>query len=142
MDRVEQAVKRVEAYIEQNKERFDVDTYYTCGCADEAITRLYLKPKDEATIPAAEVMKRVSEGLPEIIIGTPSFQFDEQPGGATSFSLQLAGESTERLAEISHEVARRLSSVAGSRGRALRGRHRRGGSADRRQSRSRRRSSG
>jgi len=58
-------------------------------------------------------MRRISEGLPEIIIGKPSFQFEQGAAGSTTFTLQLAGESTERLATISHEVARRLSSVPG-----------------------------
>jgi HAE1 family hydrophobic/amphiphilic exporter-1 len=113
MDRVEQAVQRVEAYIEENKDRFDVETYYSFWVADQASTRLYLKPKDEATVPAEDVMKRVMDGMPEIIIGKPSFQFDQGAAGATTFALQLAGESTERLATLSHEVARRLSSVPG-----------------------------
>lgn len=113
MERVEQAVGRVEAYIEANKERFDIDTYYSWWVADEASTRLYLRPKAEATVPAAEVMKRVMEDIPEIIIGRPSFQFDEGAAGGTAFTLQLAGESTERLATLSHEVARRLSVVPG-----------------------------
>jgi len=51
--------------------------------------------------------------MPEIIIGKPSFQFDQGAGGSAAFTLQLAGESTERLADISHEVAARLSSVPG-----------------------------
>jgi hydrophobic/amphiphilic exporter-1 (mainly G- bacteria), HAE1 family len=113
MERVEQAVNRIEAYIESNKEQFDVDTYYSVWLADEAYTRLYLKPKEDATVPAAEVMRRISEGLPEIIIGKPSFKFEQGAAGSTTFTLQLAGESTERLATISHEVARRLSSVPG-----------------------------
>jgi len=113
MERVEQAVNRIEAYIESNRERFDVETYYSVWLADEAYTRLYLKPKEEAAVPAAEVMRRISEGLPEIIIGKPSFQFEQGAAGSTTFTLQLAGESTERLATISHEVARRLSSVPG-----------------------------
>jgi len=113
MDRVEEAVKRIEAYVEENKERFDVETYYSWWVADNAYTRLYLKPKEEATVAAADVMKQFAEGMPEIIIGKPSFQFDEGKGGATSFSLQLSGESTERLTEISREVAQRLSSVEG-----------------------------
>jgi HAE1 family hydrophobic/amphiphilic exporter-1 len=113
MERVEQAVQRVEAYIEANKEKFDVDTYYSFWVSDQASTRLYLKPKEEATVPAAEVMKRVVADMPEIIIGKPSFQFDQGAGGASAFTLQLSGESTERLATISQEVARRLSSVAG-----------------------------
>jgi HAE1 family hydrophobic/amphiphilic exporter-1 len=113
MDRVEQAVQRVEAYIEANKERFDVDTYYSFWVSDQASTRLYLKPKEEATVAPAEVMKRVMEDMPEIIIGKPSFQFDQGAAGAAAFTLQLAGESTERLATISQDVARRLSSVPG-----------------------------
>jgi hydrophobic/amphiphilic exporter-1 (mainly G- bacteria), HAE1 family len=113
MDRVEQAVQRVEAYVDQNRERFDIDTYYSFWLSDQANTRLYLKPKEEATVPAGEVMKRVMADMPEIIIGKPSFTFDESSAGATSFSLQLSGESTERLATISREVAHRLSSIDG-----------------------------
>jgi HAE1 family hydrophobic/amphiphilic exporter-1 len=113
MDRVEQAVNRVEAYIEANKEALDIETYYTWFVPDQAGTRLYLTPKEQAKVPAAEVMRRVSEELPEIIIGKPSFQFDQGAAGATTFALQLSGESTERLATISQEVAQRLSSVPG-----------------------------
>lgn len=113
MERVEQAVQRVEAYIEANKDKFDVDTYYSFWVSDQASTRLYLKPKEEATVPAAEVMKRVIADMPEIIIGKPSFQFDQGAGGASAFTLQLSGESTERLVTISQDVARRLSSVPG-----------------------------
>lgn len=113
MSRVEEAVQRVEAYIEANKERFDVQTYYSVWLNDEAHLRLYLTPKAEARVPATEVMERVIADMPEIIIGKPSFSFENGPGGATSFSLQLAGESTERLAEISRDVAHRLSSVEG-----------------------------
>jgi HAE1 family hydrophobic/amphiphilic exporter-1 len=58
-------------------------------------------------------MKRVTADMPEIIIGKPSFQFDQGAGGASAFTLQLSGESTERLATISQEVAHRLSSVPG-----------------------------
>jgi len=113
MERVEQAVNRIEAYIAANKERFDVDKYYSFYMNDEAYTRLYLKPKEEAKVPAAEVMRRVTENMPEIIIGKPSFQFDDAAAGSTSFSVQLSGESTERLAQISQDVAHRLSSVPG-----------------------------
>jgi len=113
MLRVEQAVLRVEAYIAANKERFDVDTYFSRWQNDNAYTRLYLTDKADAKVPADEVMRRVLKDMPEIIIGKPSFTFNDDMSGASSFSLQLAGESTERLAEISREVAHRLSSVPG-----------------------------
>ena len=113
MERVEQAVNRIEAYVEANKERFDVDKYYSYYLNDDAYTRLYLRPKEDAKVPAAEVMRLVVEDMPEIIIGKPSFQWDDASSGSTSFSVQLSGESTERLAEISQDVAHRLSSVPG-----------------------------
>lgn len=113
MERVEQAVKRMEAYLEANKERLDLETYYTFWLTDEANTRLYLAPKERARVAATEVMKIVSEEMPEIIIGKPSFQWDQGAGAASLFSLQLSGESTERLAELSFAVAQRLSSVPG-----------------------------
>ena len=113
MERVEQAVKRMEAYLEANKERLDLETYYTFWLTDEANTRLYLAPKERARVPATEVMKIVSEEMPEIIIGKPSVQGDPGAGAASLFSLQLSGESTERLADLSFEVAQRLSSVPG-----------------------------
>ncbi|MGI9246349.1 MAG: efflux RND transporter permease subunit, partial [Steroidobacteraceae bacterium] len=113
LERVEQAVRRVEAYIEANKQAFDVDTYYSYWQNDQAGTRLYLTPKADAKLGAAEVMERVLKDMPEIIIGKPSFTFDDSMGGSSAFSLQLAGESTERLTTISREVAHRLSSVPG-----------------------------
>ncbi len=113
MQQVEQAVNRVEAYLQANKKEFDLETYYTFWLNDEANTRLYLAPKARTTLPAEEVMKRVMAGMPEIIIGKPSFQFDQMSSGGSSFSLQLSGESTERLAEISKDVAHRLSAVPG-----------------------------
>src|SRR4030095_11682367 len=109
----EQAVKRMEAYLEANKERLDLETYYTVWLTDEAHTRLYLAPKERAKVSAKEVMEIVTKEMPEIIIGKPSFQFDDSMAGSSNFSLQLAGESTERLAEISFDVAQRLSTVPG-----------------------------
>jgi HAE1 family hydrophobic/amphiphilic exporter-1 len=113
LERVEVAVKRIEAYIQANKERLDVDTYFSYWQTDEASTRLYLTSKDKARVSPAEVMEIVTKEMPEIIIGKPSFTFDDSMSGSSSFSLQLAGESTERLADISREVAHRLSSVPG-----------------------------
>jgi HAE1 family hydrophobic/amphiphilic exporter-1 len=113
MQEVEEAVRSVEAFLAKNKQRFDIDTYYSVWMSDEASTRLYLTPKDRAKVRAADVMQMITDELPEIIIGKPSFQFDDSAAGASSFSLQLSGESTERLAAISRDVAFRLSSVPG-----------------------------
>ena len=112
IDQVGQAVERVEAYLDANRERFDIRTHYTVWDSGNAFTRIYLAPDDEAKIAPDEVMRQLGENMPEIIIGKPSFRYDDASGGS-AFSIQLTGESTERLAEISQEVAHRLSSVPG-----------------------------
>jgi HAE1 family hydrophobic/amphiphilic exporter-1 len=113
MPQVEEAVRRIETFLESNKEKFEIETFYSVWMNDEAHTRLYLKPKGEAKLPAREIMDGVIAAVPEIIIGKPSFQFDDAAAGSTSFTLQLSGESTEQLARISREVAHRLSTVPG-----------------------------
>ena len=112
MQRVEQAVRRMEAYLEANKKRLDIETYYTVWLTDEAHTRLYLAPKDRARVSAKEVMETVTKEMPEIIIGTPSFQFDDAAAGSTNFSLQLAGDSTSAWPR-SRSTSLSASSIAG-----------------------------
>jgi hydrophobic/amphiphilic exporter-1 (mainly G- bacteria), HAE1 family len=53
--------------------------------------------------------------MPEILIGEPSFQFDQQ-GPGKGCSLQLSGDSTERLYDLSFEVSRQLAAIAGLEG--------------------------
>lgn len=113
MERLEQAVKRMDAYVEANKERLDVETYYSLWLPDFAYTRLYLTPKERAKVPASEVMETVLAEMPDIIIGKPSFQFEQGAASGNTFSLQLSGESTDRLADLSFEVAQRLSALPG-----------------------------
>lgn len=113
MERVEEAVNRVESYIATNRERFEIDKYYSFFMNDEAMTRLYLRPKDEAKLTPDQVKERVLAQMPEIIIGKPSFRFDGNQAGSSAFSLQVSGESTERLAPLSQDIARRLAAIPG-----------------------------
>ena len=64
---------------------------------------------------AKDVMQWIADEMPEIIIGKPSFQFDQQ-GPGKGFSLQLSGDSTERLYELSFEVSRQLAAMPGLEG--------------------------
>ena len=73
-----------------------------------------LEPPEEGVLRTQEFVARAQEGMPEIIIGKPSFKWDDANSmGGQRFSVQLTGESTERLAELGDEVARVMSSVRG-----------------------------
>jgi HAE1 family hydrophobic/amphiphilic exporter-1 len=110
LERVESAVSTVEAYLEKNRERFGIQTIYSYFRPEDAGTFVNLGPKGTGP-ETREVLDRMTEEMPEIIIGKPSFQFDQQAG--EGFSLQLSGDSTEQLAELSFELARQLRAVAG-----------------------------
>ncbi len=111
--RVEQAVTRVESYLEENKERFGIDLVYSHFLPDDASSVIRLKPLDELPMEPRELMKEIEKGLPEIIIGKPSFRFDEEQDQTGAFSMRLTGESTEELVALSHTVVQRLREVKG-----------------------------
>jgi HAE1 family hydrophobic/amphiphilic exporter-1 len=111
--RVEEAVNRVEAYLAENKERFGIDIVYSYYTPDSAASVVRLKPRDELPMEPRELMVEIEKGLPEIIIGKPSFRFEENQGGTEGFSIQLTGDSTLRLVELSRQLVRRMSSLEG-----------------------------
>ena len=113
MARMEEAVTRIEAYLEENKERFGIEVVYSYFTPDEASSVIKLKPRKELPMAPRDLMKEIEKGLPEIIIGKPSFRFDQDEGGTGGFDMHLTGESTEQLVGLSRDVVRRLRDVSG-----------------------------
>jgi hydrophobic/amphiphilic exporter-1 (mainly G- bacteria), HAE1 family len=109
---VKRTVDIVEEYLFDHQEEFDLRSVYSYYDEGRGQVMLLLNDKGEEKVPTGEVMRRVLENLPEIVIGKPSFQFDTQ-GGDEGFSLQLAGESTEVLGQLAPDVVRLLSTVEG-----------------------------
>lgn len=114
IERVEQAVMTVESYFEARREALGIERIYSVYEPHRATSILTLRSPQDGGMRPAELIARVEDELPEIIIGDPAFGFD-QSGGVSggSFSLQLSGESTERLARLAGDVARMLSTVEG-----------------------------
>ncbi len=110
--RVEEAVDQMEDYLFANQERFDIRSVYSYWDEERGQSVLLLAPEEEAQVATGEIIKRIEEDMPEIVIGKPSFDLDNQ-GGQDGFSIQLSGESTSVLADLSPEVIRVLSSVKG-----------------------------
>jgi hydrophobic/amphiphilic exporter-1 (mainly G- bacteria), HAE1 family len=113
LERTEEAVSRVEKYLEDNKDRFGIDLIYSYYLPDEASSVIRLKPREELPMDPRDLMKEIEKGMPEIIIGKPSFRFDEEQEQTGSFSMRLTGESTEALVALSGAVVQRLRDVKG-----------------------------
>ncbi|NBB91657.1 MAG: MMPL family transporter [Gammaproteobacteria bacterium] len=110
LERVRRSVDRIETYLRDNREAFGFESLYSYYSEDRAETTLILDPDRDVSNEA--IRERVREGLPAIAIGQPGFEAQRGTGGET-LSLTLHGESSERLFELSEEVARVLSTVDG-----------------------------
>jgi HAE1 family hydrophobic/amphiphilic exporter-1 len=114
LERTEAVVNRIEEYLYAHKEEFEIREVYSYYDTTRAESTIILTPQSEARRSTKEIIAAIQEGLPEIIIGKPSFKFDDN-GGQDGFSLQLSGDSTTHLAELSRDLARVLARVPGLR---------------------------
>ena len=112
LERVEAAVDKIEEYLYSRQEEFNIRSIYSYFDQGRAESTILLTDDDDATLSTKEIIERIEKDLPEIAIGKPSFQFDQQ-GGGDGFSIQVSGDSTERLNELSVEIVRALLSIEG-----------------------------
>jgi len=110
LERVRRDVDRIEDYLRENQARFGFESLYSYYSEDRAETTLILDP--ERDVSNVRIRERIRENLPAIAIGRPSFE-PQRGSGGESLSVTLHGESSERLFELSEEVARVLASVEG-----------------------------
>ena len=112
LERVEAAVDTIEEYLFSRQDEFNIRSVYSYYQQDVAQSTILLTDEDDATLSTREIIDRIEKDLPEIAIGKPSFQFEQQGGGG-GFSIQISGDSTERLNELSVEIVRAMDSVEG-----------------------------
>ena len=112
LDEVEKNVDRIEEYLYDNQNRFEIGSVYTYYRTDFAMSTLLLTEGDSAQ-KSVEVLKQaIADSLPEISIGAPSFEYRDM-GGGDAVTIYLIGESTERLIALSDNVTWRLEQLEG-----------------------------
>ncbi len=112
LERVEEAVDEIEAYLFAHKDEFEIETVYSYYEGRYASSTLYLR--EEGDITDTEILKeRIREGLPKMTIGNPSFEFNRGMGGSEAMSISIIGESSDQLFDIAKDVERVLTSIDG-----------------------------
>lgn len=112
LERVEETVDKVEAFLFANKENFEIESVYSYYQGEYAQTTLLLTDEKDSEKDVGEIKDLIMAGLPKIAIGDPSFE--RRSGGITeSVRVTLSGESSQRLAELSMEVERLLARIEG-----------------------------
>jgi HAE1 family hydrophobic/amphiphilic exporter-1 len=112
LERVEATVDKIEEYLFSRQEEFNIRSIYSYYDQGRAESTILLTEKEDATLSTKEIIERIEKDLPEIAIGKPSFQFNQQ-GGGDGFSIQISGDSTETLNKLSVDIVRVLSSIEG-----------------------------
>ncbi|MCH8134559.1 MAG: efflux RND transporter permease subunit [Proteobacteria bacterium] len=112
LERVEANVHTIESYLYANQEEFNIRSVYSYYDQGRAESTILLTAEEDATLSTKEIIERIEKDLPTIAIGKPSFQFEQQ-GGGEGFSLQISGDSTLVLNELSIGIIRALSTVPG-----------------------------
>ncbi|RMD88294.1 MAG: efflux RND transporter permease subunit, partial [Calditrichaeota bacterium] len=113
--KVEEAVDTIEEYLYANKERFEIESVYSYYTPNFASSWIILKDDKKAKKSEFDIRKEIEEGLPQIAIGQPTFERESRTQTTTSLTVNLWGESSEVLSDLSKEVAWRLSQIKGLR---------------------------
>jgi HAE1 family hydrophobic/amphiphilic exporter-1 len=113
LEKIEEAVNVVEDYLLSNKEKFEIKSVYTYYNTSFASSTILLKKDDEGFEKSQEqIREEIRKDLPKMSIANPSFDWRRSNSGE-ALRVQVAGESSEILAELSREVARILEKING-----------------------------
>lgn len=112
LDRVKQAVDKVEDYLYENQEKFEIESVYTYYQPDFANSTIILVDEDEAEKAVTLIKKEIEENLPMVTIGEPSFEFRSRNNGE-AIKVFVNGESMTVLEELAEQVAWRLGQIDG-----------------------------
>jgi HAE1 family hydrophobic/amphiphilic exporter-1 len=115
LEKIEEAVNVMENYLFSRQGDFEIRSLYSYYNTNFASTTILLKKDDEgAEKSQEEIREAIRQGLPKLAIGNPSFDW-RRSGSGEGIRVQVGGESSEQLTELSREVARVLAAIPGLR---------------------------
>lgn len=112
VEKVEEAVDTIEEYLYANKERFEIESVYSYYETGYASSTIILTDEEDAERSEFDIADEIVKELPKIAIGNPSFERRSSSGDET-ISVQLWGDSSELLADLSKDLEWRLAQIDG-----------------------------
>jgi len=113
VERIEEAVDKVEGYLFANKDKFEIESVYSFYQNNYSLSTINLKKGREAKKSQKKISEEIVSGLPELAVGKPSFERRRSGGSTDDLNIYLVGSSTEQLIKLSHEVAWTLGQIPG-----------------------------
>jgi len=112
LDRVKQSVDKIEEYLYDNQERFEIESVYTYYEPEFANSTIILIDEKDAEKSVPFIKKEIEENLPLVTIGEPSFEFRNRNMGE-AIRVYVNGESMEVLEKLAEQVEWRLNQIEG-----------------------------
>ena len=110
VERVEDAVDRIEEYLFANQDTLEIESVYSYYRADRASTTILLTEAGRRAVD--DIQEQVRAELPKLAIARPSFTWESGESGE-SIRVTLSGPASDVLAGLADAVAQRLSTVDG-----------------------------
>lgn len=112
LDRVKQTVDRIEKYLYDNQENFEIESVYTYYQPEYAQSTIILIDEDNATKSVPDIKKEIEENLPVVTIGEPAFEYRSRTG-SEGVSVYVQGESMDVLEQLAKQIEWRLGQIEG-----------------------------
>ena len=112
LDTVKESVDRIEQYLYENQEPFEIESVYSYYTPDFAESTLNLIPDDDAKKSVTQIKEEIQENLPQIATGTPAFEYISR-NNAEQVRVYVQGESMEVLEDLAEQVEWRLGQIDG-----------------------------
>jgi len=112
LETVKESVDRIETYLYDNQENFEIESVYSFYEPEYANSSINLIPDDDAEKSVTQIKEEIEKNLPEIAIGEPAFEYISRNGGE-QVRVFVQGESMDVLKELAEQVEWRLSQIEG-----------------------------
>ncbi len=112
LERVKESVDRIEEYLYENQDKFEIESVYTYYQPDYANSTINLIDEDDAKKAVAQIKEEIQKDLPKIALGQPAFEFISR-NNAEQVRVFVQGESMDVLEELADQVEWRLGQIEG-----------------------------
>ncbi|MCP9290456.1 efflux RND transporter permease subunit [Gracilimonas sediminicola] len=112
LDRVKESVDRIEEYLYENQDKFEIESVYTYYQPEYAQSTINLIDEDDAKKAVTQIKEEIQKDLPKIALGQPAFEFISR-NSAEQVRVFVQGESMDVLEELAEQVEWRLGQIEG-----------------------------
>lgn len=112
LETVKESVDRIEEYLYNNQEKFEIESVYTYYEPENATSTINLVPDDEAVKSVTQIKEEIEKDLPKIAIGQPGFEYISR-NSSEQVQVFVQGEAMDVLEDLAEQVEWRLSQIDG-----------------------------